>query len=152
LTDGQPQDRDLETTMQWLGDRPLAKSIGIEFTELSRGRCVGTWSPAAEWLNPNGSLPGAMMAAFADHIAGAAVLSTISVDDYTATVELDTRFIRAAFKTPITGEAEVVRRGRRLAFVNLEMRDPDGRLVVDGTASFFIEHRLGKAHPAGLEL
>lgn len=151
MTD-QPSERDLDATLQWLADRPLARSIGVEFVELTKGRCVGTWQPRPEWLNPNGSLPGAMLAAVGDHIAGSAVLSTISNDDYTATVELDMRFIRAAFKAPITGIAEVVRRGRRLAFVNLEMREPDGRLVADATASFFIERRLGKAHPAGLEL
>lgn len=151
MTD-QPRDRDLDATLQWLSGRHLARSIGIEFVELTRGRCVGEWQPDPEWLNPNGSLPGAILAAFGDHIAGAAVLSTIGIDDYTATVELDIRFIRAAFKTPITGVADVVRRGRRLAFVNVEMREPDGRLVTDATASFFIESRLGKAHPAGLEL
>jgi methylmalonyl-CoA/ethylmalonyl-CoA epimerase len=122
-----PQQRDLEATRQWLADRNLAKSVGIEFVELTRGRCVGEWRPDPQWLNPNGSLPGAMLAAFGDHIAGSAVLSTIGPDDYTATVELDMRFVRAAFKTPITGVAEVVRKGMRLAFVNIEMREPDGR-------------------------
>jgi len=152
VSDELPQERDLEATRQWLSDRPLATSIGIDFTELTPGRCVGEWRPDPEWLNPNGSLPGAMMAAFADHIAGSAALSTIGTHDYTATVELDMRFIRAAFKAPITGVATIVRRGRRLAFISIEMRDPDDTLVADGTALFFIESRLGKAHPVGLDL
>lgn len=148
MTD-ESQSRDLDGTLEWLASRPLAKAIGIEFVELTHGRCVGTWTPAPEWLNPNGSLPGAMLAAFADHIAGSAAMSTIGPDDYTATVELDMRFVRAAFKSPIRGEATVVRRGMRLAFINIEMREPDGTLVADGTASFFVEARLGRAHPVG---
>lgn len=146
---GENRERDLEATLQWLASRPLAKSLGIEFLELERGRCVGEWTPAPEWYNPNGSLPGAVLAAFGDHIAGSAAMSTIGPDDYTATVELDMRFVRAAFKTPIRGEAVVVRRGMRLAFIDLEMREPDGTLIADGKASFFVENRLGKAHPVG---
>lgn len=144
-----PEPRDLEETRSWVNDRALAKQLGVECIELERGRAVTTFSPAPEWRNPNNSIPGAMMAAFADHAGGFAAVSVTGPDDYTVTVDLDVRFIRAAFHSPITAVAEVVRRGRRLAFLRMEMREPDGTLVADGTASFFIESGLGKAHPIG---
>ena len=141
--------RDLEATREWVNSRVLAKQLSIRCDELERGRSVCTFDPPDEWRNPNGSIPGAMLAAFADHVAGFAAVSVTADDDYTATVDLDTRFLRAAFEAPITGVGTVVRRGMRLAFLNFEMREPDGSLVADGTASFFIESRLGKAHPIG---
>ena len=141
--------RDLDATRAWVNSRVLAKQLNIRCDELERGRSVCTFDPPEEWRNPNGSIPGAMLAAFADHVAGFAAVSVTDDADYTATVDLDTRFLRAAFRAPITGIAEVVRKGMRLAFLTFEMREPDGTLVVDGRASFFIESGLGNAHPIG---
>lgn len=141
--------RDLAATREWMNSRALAMQLHIRCDELERGRASCTFEPPDDWRNPNGSIPGAMLAAFADHVAGFAAVSVTDDDDYTATVELDTRFLRAAFKVPVTGVATVVRRGLRLAFVTFEMHESTGTLVVDGTASFFIESGLGNAHPIG---
>ncbi len=66
-------------------------------------------------------------------------------------MDLDLRFLRAAFKTPITVDADVVRRGRRLSFLHLRVLDADGEPVADGMSTFFIESALGRAHPIGKE-
>ncbi len=141
--------RDLEATRAWLNDRMLAKQIGVRCVELSPGYSLTEFDPPDEWRNPNGSLPGAMLAAFADHAAGFAAVSAIGPEDYAVTVDLDTRFVRAAFRAPIRAESWVTRKGRRLAFLRFEMREPDGTLVADGIASFFVESGLGNAHPIG---
>ncbi len=143
------EERELEATRAWVNARALAQQLQVQCVEMERGRAVTEFDPSEEWRNPNNSVPGAMIAAFADHAAGFAAVSATGPDDYTVTVDLDVRFIRAAFHTPITCEALVVRRGRRLAFTRMEMWEPDGTLVADGTASFFIESGLGRAHPIG---
>ncbi len=148
---GEGSPRDPEATQAWMNSRPLASDLGFVCEEIEPGYAVWTWDPPDRWLNPNRSVPGAMIAALADHVAGTAVVSLTGQDAYTATVELTTRFLRAVFKTPIRVTASVVRRGRRLAYLRVDVYDGDGDLVADGTATFFIEAHLGRAHPIGRE-
>lgn len=142
-------ERELGANRVWMSERPLASELGFECQSMSPGRSVWTLDSPERWLNPNGSVSGAMIAALADHAVGSAAFSVTGQDAYTVTVDLSTRFLRAAFKRPLTCEATVDRRGRRLAFVHFDIRDSDGDKVADGTATFFIESRLGRAHPVG---
>ena len=144
--------RDAEETIEWMNTRPLAAELGFVCEEMSKGHSRWTWDPPERWLNPNRSVPGAMIAALADHAAGTATVSVTGEDAYAVTVDLDLRFLRAAFKTPITVDADVVRRGRRLSFLHLQVRDADGNPVADGMSTFFIESSLGRAHPIGKEI
>jgi uncharacterized protein (TIGR00369 family) len=141
--------RNFDETMAWLNERRLANDVGMMCVELERGRAVVEWDAPDEWRNPNGSLPGAMLACLADHSAGFAAVSVTGRTDYTATVDLSLRFLRPAFGSPIRAESTVIRRGLRLVFLRTEMSEPDGTLVCDGAASFFVESGLGQAHPIG---
>jgi uncharacterized protein (TIGR00369 family) len=123
--------------------------MAITCDVIEPGRAVFSFDPPESWRNPNGSLPGAMLAALADHSAGFAAVSVTGRDAYVATVDLDLRFLRPAYAAPIRSETKVVRRGRRLVFLRTELRDAEGTLVADGAASFFLESGLGKTHPIG---
>ena len=141
--------RDLDATREWLNERPLTRALAMTCELIEPGRAVFSFDPPEEWRNPNGSLPGAMLAALADHSAGFAAVSVTGRRAYLATVELDLRFLRPAFAAPVRSETSVVRKGRRLVFLHTQLRDADGVLVADGSASFFLETGLGKAHPIG---
>jgi uncharacterized protein (TIGR00369 family) len=143
------EQRDLNASREWLNARPLTRALAITCEVIEPGRAVFSFDPPEDWRNPNASLPGAMLAALADHSAGFAAVSVTGRDAYVATVDLNLRFLRPAFAAPIRSETRVVRRGRRLVFLQTELNDAEGTLVADGTASFFLETGLGKAHPIG---
>jgi uncharacterized protein (TIGR00369 family) len=56
---------------------------------------------------------------------------------------LHVHFLRAAKAGPLRGSGRVVRRGRDIAFLAGELRDPDGRMVATATASAIIRRPAG---------
>jgi acyl-coenzyme A thioesterase PaaI-like protein len=51
-------------------------------------------------------------------------------------VSLTVDFIAAAEATDITAHAEIVRRGRRLSFVDITVRDAGGSIVAKALATY----------------
>jgi uncharacterized protein (TIGR00369 family) len=98
---------------------------------------------AANVVNDRGGLQGGLLATLADVVAGLAVLDGMPAGYSPATSDLSLHFLSAVTHGPALAEATVVRRGRRSAVVQVEVRDV-GRDVLAAvcTVSFaFIELR-----------
>jgi uncharacterized protein (TIGR00369 family) len=54
------------------------------------------------------------------------------------TVNLNTNFIRKIDKGPLKVTADVVRKGRNIAFARMEITDAEGKLCADATGSWYI--------------
>jgi uncharacterized protein (TIGR00369 family) len=78
-------------------------------------------------LNPNGAVHGGLIAAAADQCMGIAACSVQADGPFVATASLTLDFHRPAVM-PLRFEAVVTRSGRALAFVELTVRDRDGRV------------------------
>ncbi len=124
-----------EIISQFIPASPLVKHLGIELRALEPDR--------AQLLLPYR----AELATMADVVHGGAIASLIDTagmaaawaDDEEpealagATVSLTVDYVAAARGQDLLATATVARRGRSLAFTDVRVTDPDGRLVAKGS-------------------
>ncbi len=116
---------------------PLKEYFG--FT-IARGEGSGTTSLDLDdrHMNPNGVAHGSVAFALMDTAMGAAVMSVIPEGSSCATIEIHSRFHRAAPEGSLTAEATVMTAGRRIVHLQARTVDSDGRLVASATGSFAV--------------
>ncbi len=91
----------------------------------------------AKVKNPRGGLQGGLIAALVDIVAGRAVVEGGGPYASVATADLDVHFLRGVTGGPARAEATVVRRGRTLAVVTVDVTDvATGALCAVSTLSF----------------
>lgn len=88
--------------------------------------------------NPNAVAHGSVAFALMDTAMGAAAVSVIPDGHTCATIEMHTRFHRAATHGTLTAEAIVLTAGRRVIQLECKTTDDDGRLVASSTGSFAV--------------
>jgi uncharacterized protein (TIGR00369 family) len=108
---------------------------GLEVVSVGPGRCDVRLPLRAELLRPGGVLHGSGYEAAADVAAWIAVMTVVGVEPMAVTIEMKTSFLRGA-TTDITSTAEVLRLGRRIAFLDARTYDADGVLCAHSTLSY----------------
>lgn len=90
-------------------------------------------------LQRRGHVHGGVIATLIDASIGAAVRSTLRENEYSATVELKTNYIRPAISGKLIGKAQVAQRGKSIAVGETKVFDDQERLIALGTATFIIK-------------
>jgi uncharacterized protein (TIGR00369 family) len=114
---------------------PYAKHLGIEMEEAEDGFARGR----LELVEEHSSVPGKIVAhggvvhSFADHVAGAAVISL----NFTPTPTIDIRIDHLAPATEdLVAEAEVVKNGSDIATVDCDVNDVTGTRIATARGVF----------------
>lgn len=121
---------------------PLQEHLGFTI-ERGDGRASATLELADRHLNPNGVSHGAVAFTLMDTAMGAAVMSVVDDGCHCATIEMHTRFHRAASTGRLVAEATILHAGRRIVHLDARTVDAGGRLVASATASFAVIRRDG---------
>lgn len=116
---------------------PLQEHLGFTI-ERGDGRASDRLDLDARHLNPNAVAHGAVAFTMMDTAMGAAAMSVLDEGDVCTTIEIHTRFHRAARAGSIVAEARVVTLGRRVVHLEASTLDDDGRLVASATGSFAV--------------
>ena len=111
----------------------LVELLGLEIS-YGDDVCIVHFPVDAFLCNPQGSYHGGLLAAVMD--VAMAHLSKHVNGQVGATVELQSRFLRPLIKGPARCEARYTRNGRSIGFVEAEIRDADGNLIAQGTATW----------------
>jgi len=118
----------------------IARTLGYDVTEATRGRVVVTAEPNGSHLNPYGTVHGGFTATLLDSCMGLAIQSTLEKGSGQTTVEFKISLLRPI--TPetgwITAEGVVLNRGRRIGTAEGRMTDSKGRLLAHGTTTCLI--------------
>lgn len=116
---------------------PLKQHLG--FT-IQRGAGVATARLELDerHFNPNDVAHGAVAFTLMDTAMGAAVMSVVQPGEQCATIEVHTRFHRAASSGSLRAEATVLTAGRRVVQLESRTVDDEGRLVASATGSFAV--------------
>jgi uncharacterized protein (TIGR00369 family) len=119
---------------------PFFCLTGIDIVKAEPGSAILTMEVRPELHNGVGWLQGGMLVAIADEAMALALYSLLGKNEGIATIAESTSFIRGVREGTVLAEARVIRKGRRVAFMEAEVRVNDKKetLLSRTTASFAI--------------
>ncbi len=115
-----------------------ARLLELELTEVGRGAAVVSLTLRPELTRMAGIMHGGALASLADTAAGFAVLSLLAITEQTVTVDLTLHFLRPVKGGQITAHARVLRAGRRLVTVAIEVMDEAQELVASALTTYAV--------------
>lgn len=115
---------------------PYAQLLGIEFEDATRGAATLSMSARPELERFGGIMHGGALASLADSASAFAVLSTLKGGEQTVTVDLTLHYLRPVTGGRLTAHARVLRGGRRIATVSVEIFNESGALVVTALTTY----------------
>jgi acyl-CoA thioesterase len=116
---------------------PLQEHLGFTI-QREHQRAIATLELDERHMNPNAMSHGAVAFTLMDTAMGAAVMSVVEEGCRCATIEVHTRFHRAATGGRLTAEASVLQAGRRIVHLEARTVDESGRLIASATGSFAV--------------
>jgi uncharacterized protein (TIGR00369 family) len=119
---------------------PFFCLTGIDIVRAEPGIAVLTMPVRPDMHNGVGWLQGGMLVAIADEAMALALYPLLEKTEGIATIAESTSFIRGVRKGTVHAEARVIRKGRRVAFMEAEVWADEGEktLLSRTTASFAI--------------
>lgn len=117
---------------------PVNELLGFTFQPVPdpTERVILSWTVPAAYCNSEGNLQGGMYAAFADAALGAASAAHLPPEEYPALAEMKISIYRPARAgSELTVEGRVVKKGRRVMFVEASITDASGTLIAGVTGT-----------------
>ena len=116
-------DAEMERLREALARIPYARLLGIEFVGAERGAATLALNVREELTRMEGILHGGAIASLLDTAAAFAVITLLEPGQRTVTVDLTIHYLRPVTEGEIRAHARVLRAGRRLVIVSIEVRD-----------------------------
>jgi uncharacterized protein (TIGR00369 family) len=131
-----------ETLRLWerAKDVPISTTLGFEFVSITRGTCSLAWNRDARYDGIFQSMHGGLMMTLADSAAAFALLTVIDPGSRVTTTEMNIRFL-APVRERVVAHAKVLKAGRSLCPIVVELIDGAGRLVAHAGMTYM---RLGR--------
>src|SRR5512137_1173860 len=119
---------------------PFFCLMGIDVVSVEPGKAVLRMQVRPDMHNGVGWLQGGMLAALADEAMALALYTQLTHGEGIATISESTSFIRGVREGTILAEAQVIRKGRRVAFMEsiVRMDDTEKTVLARSTASFAV--------------
>jgi uncharacterized protein (TIGR00369 family) len=108
---------------------PVGRLLGFVLKAIEPGRAVFEMEADERHHNPMGTLHGGIYCDLADAAMGYAYASTLGEGETFTTIELKINFLRAVRKATLTAEAQVVKAGSAVGYVECDVKDQAGKLV-----------------------
>ncbi len=119
---------------------PFHHWLGVRVVEFGPGRAVLEIPPNPDFVgNPRvPAIHGGIIAALIDLAGGAALF--VELQFPTPTIDMRVDYLKPAFAgKPLIAEARVKQQGNTVAFVDIDVRDDDGRLVATGRCAYSVK-------------
>lgn len=120
----------------------FARLLGIELISAERGAATLRMDVRPELTRNGGLLHGGAVASLIDTASAFAVMSLLEAGEQTVTVDLTLHFLRPATGGALTARARVLRAGRRLVTVAVDVTD-DASGALGATALTTYARRKG---------
>lgn len=115
---------------------PFAHLLNIELGEMRRGAATLHLAVREELKQNNGVIHGGVIASIVDTAAAFAILTLLKPTETTTTIDLTIHYLRPLLRGKMTAEARVVRAGRRVLVISIEVLDEDRNLAATALTSF----------------
>ncbi len=122
----------------WIEHSPFAGHLGIELVSLGEGEAELRLPFREELATMGDVVHGGAISSLIDTAAAAAAVSAADGDELSGgtTVDLSVSLVGAARGADITARAKVIRSGRAISFVEVDVTDPDGGLIAKGLVTY----------------
>jgi uncharacterized protein (TIGR00369 family) len=115
---------------------PYARLLGLELGEVSTGAVSIHLEVRDELKQNQGVVHGGAVASLIDTAAAFAVLTQIETGERVSTTDLTIHYLRPANSGRLTARARIVRGGRRLFVLSVEVTDDREILVATAVTSY----------------
>jgi uncharacterized protein (TIGR00369 family) len=115
---------------------PFAHLLSIEIGELRRGEAIMYLEVRDELRRNNGVAHGGVIASLVDTAAAFAILTLLEPDETTTTIDLTVHYLRPFIKGRATAHARVLRAGRRIIVISIEVLDEAKAILATALTSF----------------
>lgn len=109
-------------------DIPCVRSLGLNLVEFDEGYCKLTAIHDRNFDGLPGSFHGGMLANVADCVAWFTIATRTGPDEPMLTSDLSIRYLSPCYGT-VTGVGRLIKLGRTMCPVNVELYDSDGKQV-----------------------
>jgi len=139
-----PDENDTETAIQSrvarvFDEAPFVQLLEIRLEEVGPGRCRAAMTVSDKHLQHLGRAHGAAVTALAGQTALGAATSILSGEEQVVSPEFKMNLFRPAYSGLLKCEAKVIKSGRRLVFVESDVRSgepEEEKLVAKGSFTF----------------
>lgn len=115
---------------------PYARLLGMELGELRRGAATLHLEARDELKRNRGILHGGVVASLADTAAAFAILTLSEPGQASTTIDLTVHYLRPLSEGRATARARVVRAGRRIMVISVDVFDENQALAATALTSF----------------
>ncbi len=115
---------------------PYAKLIGLELGEVRPGTVTIHLDVRDELRQNQGVVHGGAVASLIDTAAAFAVLTQIATDERVTTTDLTIHYLRPTSSGRLTAIASILRGGRRLFVLTVEVRNDQQALVATAVTTY----------------
>ncbi len=115
---------------------PYARLLGMELGELRRGAATLHLEARDELKRNRGILHGGVVASLADTAAAFAILTLSEPGQASTTIDLTVHYLRPLSEGRATARARVVRAGRRIMVISVDVFDEYQALAATALTSF----------------
>ena len=122
----------------WEGQRsPSAQLMGSEFVSFDEeaSELTTRFTPPPEFASPRGAVQGGLIAGFLDEVMGGALLASSGGERLPLNLDMNLTFVSMVPIAPIIAKGRVVKAGRRIAFLEGELFDENGKLLARATST-----------------
>ena len=126
----------VERAREAFGLVPYAKLLGLELGEVGRGVASVRLEVREELKQYQGVVHGGAVASLIDTAAAFAVLTQLEINERVTTTDMTIHYLRPANSGRLTATARIVRTGRRLVVLTVEVTNDQEILVATAVTGY----------------
>ena len=119
---------------------PIVDTLGFEFIEMDNGICEAVVKHQKKYDGIYESFHGGLLMTVADSISAFALLTLAGADAPITTTDMNIRFL-AACRTDVRAIAKVIKHGKTLAPVAVDMFDMNNKHVAVAQVNYIIHNK-----------
>ncbi len=114
-----------------------ADLMGVEFDsfDAEREEITLRFTAPNSFITPRGSVQGGLVAGFLDEVMGWAHVWATEQREAPLNLDITMTLLRPVMAGPLIGKGRVIRRGRRVIFLEGELFDEEGNLLARSTST-----------------
>ena len=136
MSEDELEPRKVERARAAFASVPYAKFLGLRLGEIHKGRASIHLDVRNELKQNQGVVHGGAIASLIDTASAFAVLTQIETDEKVTTTDLTIHYLRPITSGGMTAAARVVRGGRRLFVLSVDVTNDDGMLVATAVTTY----------------